>query len=74
MAVPEKQLINSCTTVVRALIIFHAKGPFIQQMNYPITQTISVYIYIYIVVNNEDKSESIKKIEKQSNPKAINLL
>ena len=34
---------------------------------------IYIYIYIYMEVNNGNKSDCIKKIEKQSNPKIMNL-
>ena len=33
-----------------------------------------IYIYIYIEVNNGNESDSMKKIEKQSNPKVMILL
>ena len=35
---------------------------------------VCIYIYIYMEVNNGKESESIEKIEKQSNPERINLL
>ena len=35
---------------------------------------IYIYIYIYMEVNNGKESDSIEKIEKQSNPKVMNLL
>ena len=33
-----------------------------------------IFVYIYMEVYNRNESDSMKKIEKQSNPKVMNLL